>query len=121
MRKAVVWTLSILLALAFLGAGFAKLTGQPMMLAEFATFGYPVWFMYLTGLIEVACAVLVLVPRFAAIGATLLVCVMLGALYSHLTHGQSAMIGAPLVLLVLAAVVGWLRRSQRAPLAASQA
>jgi hypothetical protein len=31
------------------------------------------------------------------------------ALFAHLTHGQAAMIGAPLVLLTLAAVVGTLR------------
>jgi hypothetical protein len=49
------------------------------------------------------------VPRFAFIGAGLLVCVMVGALTAHLTHGQEAMIAAPLVLLIVAAVVGTLR------------
>ncbi len=109
MQKIVTWVLSGLLAVAFFAAGLSKLTGQAMMLREFSLFGFPLWFMYFTGVIEIAGAVLVLVPRFAYIGAAALVCVMVGALLSHLTHGQAGMIGAPLVLLILAAVVGTLR------------
>jgi uncharacterized membrane protein YphA (DoxX/SURF4 family) len=109
MRKVVIWVLSGLLTFAFLAAGAAKLTGQPMMIAEFATFGLPLWFMYVTGLLEVAGAVLVLVPRLAFVGAGLLVCIMLGALAAHLSHGQAAMIGAPALLLVIAVAVGTLR------------
>jgi uncharacterized membrane protein YphA (DoxX/SURF4 family) len=108
-QKIVTWVLSGLLALAFCGAGLSKLTGQAMMVHEFSLFGFPLWFMYLTGVIEIAGAVLVLVPRFAYVGAAALVCVMAGAVFSHLTHGQAGMIGVPLVLLILAAVVGTLR------------
>jgi uncharacterized membrane protein YphA (DoxX/SURF4 family) len=117
MRSITTWVLSIILALAFLGAGAAKLSAQPMMVTEFALFGYPQWFMYLTGLIEVVSAILLLVPRVAGIGAGLLVCVMLGALGSHLTHGQAAMIGAPAVLLILALILGSLRGWSRATFA----
>ena len=109
MRTIVTWVLSVLLAAAFIGAGMAKLTSQPMMVAEFTTFGLPLWFMYLTGTLEIVGALLVLVPRTAFIGAGLIVCIMVGALLAHLTHGQVAMVGAPLVLLILAAVVGMLR------------
>jgi uncharacterized membrane protein YphA (DoxX/SURF4 family) len=109
MRKVLTWVLSGLLALAFVAAGAAKLTGQQMMVAEFETFGLPLWFMYLTGLLEVAGAVLVLVPRLAFAGAGLLACIMLGALAAHLSHGQAAMIGAPALLLIMAVAVGTLR------------
>jgi len=109
MRNAVTWALSILLAFAFLGAGGSKLASHPMMIATFDSFGYPLWFMYVTGLIEIAGAVLVLFPRVAYIGAALLVCVMAGAIFSHLTHGQTAKVPLPLVLLVLAVAVGTLR------------
>jgi putative oxidoreductase len=114
MRNTITWVLSGLLALAFIGAGSAKLMSQPMMVQEFGVLGLPHWFLYVTGLIEVAGAVLVLVPRFAFIGAGLLVCTMVGAIFAHLTHGQAAMIGAPLVLLLLAAAVGTLRGWGRA-------
>jgi uncharacterized membrane protein YphA (DoxX/SURF4 family) len=109
MRNIVTWVLTVLLALAFLGAGGAKLTSQAMMVAEFNSFGYPLWFMYLTGVIEVVAAILLLVPRLAGLGAGLLICVMAGAIVSQIGHGQAAMIGAPVVLLILAAVVGSLR------------
>jgi uncharacterized membrane protein YphA (DoxX/SURF4 family) len=116
MRAITTWVLSVILALAFVGAGAAKLSAQPMMVSEFVVFGYPQWFMYLTGLIEIVSAILLLVPRRAGIGAGLLVCVMVGALYSHLAHGQAAMIGAPVVLLILALIVGSLRGWSRAAL-----
>ncbi len=109
MQKIVTWVLSGLLALAFFGAGLSKLTGQAMMVHEFSLFGFPLWFMDVTGGIEIAGAVLVLIPRFASIGAAALVCIMAGALFAHLTHGQAGMIGVPLVLLILAVVVGTLR------------
>lgn len=108
------WVVAVLLFLGFLGAGFSKLTAQPVMVKEFTTFGYPSWFMYLTGLIEVVSAILVIVPKTARIGAGLLICVMVGAIFSHVTHGQAAMIVAPVVLLVLAAVELQLRGGIRA-------
>jgi uncharacterized membrane protein YphA (DoxX/SURF4 family) len=103
------WVLTVLLALAFFAAGFAKLAGAARMVAQFTTFGYPIWFMYVTGAIEVMSAILILVPRFAAVGAGLIVCVMIGAIVALLSHGQASMIGAPVVLLILAVLVGTLR------------
>jgi uncharacterized membrane protein YphA (DoxX/SURF4 family) len=109
-REIVSWVLALALAYEFLHAAYGKLTGQPGMRAEFDLFGYPLWFMYVTGTIEVIASALVLIPRFALSGAIVMVCVMLGALYSHLTHGQSAKIEVPLLLLVGALLLGWLRR-----------
>jgi uncharacterized membrane protein YphA (DoxX/SURF4 family) len=85
-----------------------------MMVVEFTLFGLPQWFMYLTGAIEITAAILLLIPRVAGIGAGLVVCVMLGALFEHFTHGQAAKAAAPLVLLVLALVTGSLRGWSRA-------
>ncbi len=110
------WVVAALLCLAFLGAGAAKLTAQQMMQQEFANFGYPLWFMFVTGIIEVVSAVLVIIPRTSRIGAGLLICVMVGAILSHLTHGQAAMIGVPVVLLVLAVVEFQLRGGFATPL-----
>jgi len=105
----VAWIIAVLLALAFLGAGAAKLTSQPMMVAQFALFGLPSWFLYVTGAIEFVSAILLLIPRTTVVGAGLITCVMIGALIAHLTHGQAAMIGAPLGLLILAAILFRLR------------
>jgi uncharacterized membrane protein YphA (DoxX/SURF4 family) len=110
MRTIVTWVLTIMLAAAFCGAGGAKLTGAPMMVHEFELLGLPLWFMYVTGTLELIGAIALLVPRTAGIAAALIVCIMLGALLGHLTHGQFAMIGAPVVLLIIAVAVGTLRR-----------
>jgi uncharacterized membrane protein YphA (DoxX/SURF4 family) len=109
LKSIVSWLIAILLALPFLGSGVAKLTSQPMMLAEFAKLGLPVWFLYVTGAIEVVSAVLLLIPRATLVGAGLIVCVMVGALIAHLTHGQAAMIGAPVGLLILDVILIRLR------------
>lgn len=109
MRTIVTWVLSVLLALAFLLSGVLKLMGNPIEVQAFQGFGYPLWFMTVTGLLEVAGAILVLVPRVAYIGAGLLTCVMVGAVFSHLTHGQAASMAPAAVLLVIALVVGTLR------------
>jgi len=121
MRTTITWVLSILLAIAFLVASFVKITAQPVMVQGFTTFGFPVWFLYVTGFIELAGAILVLLPRFAGIGAALLSCVMVGAIFAHLRHGQSAMAVVPLILLALSLTVGWLRGWSRTALVAARA
>lgn len=109
MRNLATWILTIIVAATFFYASYLKLTAAPMLVATFASFGYPPWFMYVTGALESVGAILLFVPRVAFVGAGLLVCITIGALYSHLTHGQAQMIGPPAVLLVLSLVLGTLR------------
>jgi len=51
-----------------------------------------------------------LIPSAALFGAILLVPTMLGAMTANLLLGQSPTV--PLVLLIVAAAVGWARRNQ---------
>jgi len=44
------------LTLAFVAAGFAKLSGQEMMVQTFEAVGVGQWFRYVTGIIEVGAA-----------------------------------------------------------------
>ncbi|MBF9043476.1 DoxX family membrane protein [Rhodobacterales bacterium HKCCE4037] len=74
----------ILLTLAFVAAGLAKLAGAEMMVATFDLIGWGQWFRYLTGLIEVGAALLLWVPGKQAYGALLLVCTMACAVLFHL-------------------------------------
>ena len=64
----VLWTLQILSAAMFLFSGSLKLTGAPMMVQMFGVIGLGQWFRYFTGGLEVASAVLLLIPALAAGG-----------------------------------------------------
>ena len=74
----------ILLTLAFLGAGFAKLSGQEMMVATFDAVGLGQWFRYVTGAIEVGGAVALWVKGYTGWAAALLGATMVGAVLAHL-------------------------------------
>jgi uncharacterized membrane protein YphA (DoxX/SURF4 family) len=105
------WTLQILLAAVFLAAASAKLAGVDMMVQEFEQIGLGQWFRFFTALVEISGAVALLVPGLAAAGAALLGTTMIVAVGIHLTilHTNPA---PALVLIMLNAVVLWLRREQ---------
>lgn len=109
-----VYAVMALLTLGFLMSGGTKLAGQQMHVESFTRWGFPLWFMYLTGLIEVVGTVLLWPQRTRLIGALLLVGTMLGAIATHLVNGEAAMVVAPVVLLLLAAFVAWSNRPGRA-------
>lgn len=110
-KNIALWVLQIAAA-AMLGmAGFAKLTGAPNMVGLFDTLGVGQWFRYLTGVLEVSGAVLLLVPALASVGALVLAFVMLGAIVTHLfVVGGSPVV--PLVLLTVLAIVAYARRER---------
>ena len=107
----VLWTLQVLVALAFVAAGSGKLLGSADMVALFDAIGIGQWFRYVTGLLEVLGALLLLVPGKSVFGALLLVCVMAGAVVAHITVLHTSPT-APLVLFALTALIAWGRRSQ---------
>jgi putative oxidoreductase len=107
----VLWTLQVLVALAFIAAGSGKLLGSPDMVALFDAVGIGQWFRYVTGSLEVLGALLLVIPGKTAFGAVLLACVMAGAVVAHLVVLHTAAT-APLVLFALTALIAWGRRSQ---------
>ncbi len=108
----VTWVLSGLIALVMLMAGGSKLKGTEEQIAGFAKLGYPVWFLYVTGIIEVVGGILLLIPKTAAIGVLLLGATMVGAVFSLLKVGDVAHAPIPLVFLLVIALIGWLRADQ---------
>jgi uncharacterized membrane protein YphA (DoxX/SURF4 family) len=103
------WILQILAAAMFLMAGGSKLAGAPPMVAMFAKIGIGQWFRYVTGGIEVASAILLLIPRLSALGGFLLACTMIGAIITHVfVVGGNP--GIPIVLLLITAIITWQRR-----------
>jgi putative oxidoreductase len=114
----VLWTLQVLVALAFVAAGSGKLLSSADMVALFAAIGIGQWFRYVTGSLEVLGALFLLVPGKSVFGALLLACVMAGAVVAHVIvlHTPPS---APLVLFALTALIAWGRRSQLAGLVGS--
>ena len=105
------WMVQVLLAVAFLGSGLAKLAGAPVQVAVFDAIGVGQWFRYLTGLIEAASAFALLMPSLAPFGAVALVATMVGAIATHLFVIGGSPRG-PIVLLLLSLTVAWARRDQ---------
>src|SRR6202171_5062939 len=105
-KNVALWALQILTAAAFLMAGFGGLSGQPMMVETFDKIGIGQWFRYVTGGIEVASAILLLIHRLTPVGAALLICTMTGAVLTHLMLIGGSPVAA-LVLLCFAAIILW--------------
>jgi putative oxidoreductase len=108
-RLITLWTLSGLVALAFVFVGGGKLAGTAAMVDLFDKVGLGQWFRYFTGLLEVAGGIGLLIPRYAFYAAALLTMVMLGAIIAHV-----AVVGgspAPAAsLFVLGGIIAWLRK-----------
>jgi putative oxidoreductase len=105
------WSLRILMAAIFLVAGLMKLLGLSIMVQEFDAVGFGQWFRYLTGLLEIIGAVVVLAPPYSAFGAALLLVVDIGAFIAqiavlHMDWIHTIVIGA------LLATVVYLQRDQ---------
>ncbi len=118
--KYVLIGVKVLLTAAFAAAGLAKLAGVEMMVHTFDAVGVGQWFRYVTGVIEVASAVLLWVPGLTALAAGLLACTMLGAILAHFTvlYAEMGAGGAvpAFVLLVLSLVTLSANRDQLARL-----
>ena len=103
------WTLSGLVALAFIGVGGGKLAGTAAMVELFDKVGLGQWFRYFTGLLEVAAGIGLLSSRYAFHAAVLFATVMVGAIIAHVT----VLGGSPapaIVLFVLSGIIAYLRK-----------
>jgi putative oxidoreductase len=103
------WTLSVMTALTFLGAGGSKLAGVPAMVEIFDKVGAGQWFRYFTCLLELTAGIGLLISRYAFYAAVALAVVMIGAIIAQLTVLAGSP-GVPIALLVIIGVVGYLRK-----------
>lgn len=104
--------LTLLLMLVFLASGSAKLASLEFELLAFARWGYPLWFMYLTGTIEVLGGLLLLWPRVTSLVAAGLGCFMVGAIATHVVHAEWPMAVLATAIMALGLWRGWLGRAE---------
>lgn len=103
MRYLQIGVLAILVA-AFAAAGLGKLINPALFHEQFARFGLPDWFVYLTGAIEVSGAALLASFNAALrrLGAGMLAVTMAAAGTLHLLHDPFALALPALILMSLA-------------------
>ena len=109
----VVWILQIALAVQFFLNGYALFTDQ--FVAKFDDIGFGQWFRYLTGVLEIATAVGLLIPRICGLAALALAGIMAGAALTEMllvTNGGIDDATMPLVFMVWALVIAVYRREQ---------
>jgi uncharacterized membrane protein YphA (DoxX/SURF4 family) len=99
-----------LLGLFFVMAGGAKLLGQEAQIDSFFRWGYPLWFLYLIGAIELMGGICLLIPQIRFFAVLVLGITMVGAFMTHLLAGEMAAVPVPLVLLVLLLILAWMMR-----------
>ncbi|WP_331327118.1 DoxX family protein [Methylobacterium fujisawaense] len=102
-------TLKIMLALMALVTATLQVIGLPMVVAEFDLVAFGQWFRYVTALILVAGAFLMLRSATTALGALLLCTVCVGAFAAHrlILHGDLIHTIIPAVLL---GIIAWTHR-----------
>jgi putative oxidoreductase len=110
--RAVLWTVQVLLAVAFLYFSYNKLTGAPQTIDSFEAIGLGQWLRYLTGSLELAGAIGLVIPRLAGLAALGLFGVMIGAVATEVFVMPDGNPGTPLVLLLVTATLAWLHRDR---------
>ena len=105
------WLLKIFLAAIFIFTGGAKLAGLPAMVDVFERVGFGQWFRYLTALLELGGAALLLWPSTTVFGALVLTIVSVGAFLAQLLVLHEDIVHTIVMAIILGAIV-WTHREQ---------
>ena len=110
--RLVIVALVILLGAIFIAVGMSKLAGPSATrwTEKFVRWGYPAVAARLVGMSEILGGLGLFIPRSRRLAAALIVGLMIGALFTHLVHGEFPRLIPPLVLGGLACVVYTSRR-----------
>lgn len=106
------WLPAVLLVLIFVPQGLAKFNDTSGWAQAFRFWGYPDWFRILIGVLELLAVVLLIAGRTAALGAIVIILVMLGGMATHLIFEGGRHITSEIVPLTLATIVLVIRRKQ---------
>ena len=109
-KKIISWVLAGLIAFGFLFAGITKLLGAEMQIKNLESWGYPLWFRFPIGLVEIAFAVAILIPKYRQLLSYAIFVWTIVAVITHLQASQGAMIGAPILFSIVAAAILLLQR-----------
>jgi putative oxidoreductase len=111
----VVWLMTLMLVYVFGTQGFSKFSDSSGWARAFASWGYPVWFRVLIGVMEVGAAALLLWPRTAPMGAVLIIMVMLGGMGTHVVKDHGRHMQSEVMPIVFSSVILFARRRSWMP------
>jgi len=98
---------SMVLAAIFFLSGAAKLAGLEFEIQAFERWGYPLWFMYLVGFIEVSGAAVLLIKSLRAVAAAGLGLFMIGPVVTHVLHAEWGMMVVAIAIMLFAGWIAW--------------
>ncbi|MBC8752470.1 hypothetical protein OKW43_007408 [Paraburkholderia sp. WC7.3g] len=105
--------LPLVLAAFFVVGSLSNIVAPRSIFEEYLKWGYPHWFHFVTGSLELMSAVLLARARTRLWGSALGCAVMLAALATVTVHGEYGHGVAPLVVATLSLVVGWIAWPKR--------
>ena len=100
---------AIVLAVVFMMFGAGKFIDPAKWIDKFAAWGIPAWFVPVSGALEVAGAVGLLIPVVRGLAGLGLALFMIGAVATHGVHAEIGMIFVAGAILAGSAAVGWQR------------
>nr|WP_294858509.1 DoxX family protein [uncultured Fluviicola sp.] len=117
MKNKILFVFSLLFGLMFINSGLNKIFQyMPMpkdmpesMMKVVEAFGAIVWLMPLIAVVEIIGGVLVIIPKYRALGAIMILPIMVGILLTHIFNAPS---GLPIAL-VLFAILTWIMIENR--------
>jgi len=110
--------LPLALAAFFVVGSLSNIFAPGSIYEEYLKWGYPRWFHFVTGSLELTAAILLFRAPSRLLGSALGCAVMLAALATVILHGEYGHAVPPFVAATLALVVGWMSWRKRAALPA---
>lgn len=111
--------LTFALAAFFVVGSLSNIVAPGSIYEEYLKWGYPRWFHFVTGSLELTAAILLLRTPTRLLGAVLGCSVMFAALATVIIHGEYAHAVPPFVAATLSLAVGWISWRKPIALAAS--
>ena len=106
---------ALALAAFFVVGSLSNIFAPASIYEEYLRWGYPHWFHFVTGSLELATAVLLVQARTRPWGSALGCAVMLAALATVTLHREYGHGVLPLIVAMLSAIVGWIVRRTELP------
>ena len=107
-----IWIPTLFLVFVFTMQGAAKFSDTSGWARAFRYWGYPDWFLWTIGFAELLAAALLLWRRTAALGAALIIIVMIGGIGTHVAAGDRFWFRSETMPIVLATIVLLARHSR---------